>query len=102
MVLPAAGDAEIFAGIAFLLEPGAGEKRAAREITRQTASLEPMQPDARERKVAAERRRRGHITLPRKGPAHPAAQSRRLRNAAPDLLQADAAGHGLVRGDVTT
>src|SRR5277367_307045 len=96
MVLPFAGDAEIFAGIALLLEPGPGEKRAAWDVARQAGSLEPMQPEAFEGKIDDERQRRCHVALPCKGLANPVAQARRLRNAAPNIRQAYAADQRLV------
>ena len=99
MVLPFAGYAEIFAGVAFLLEPGPGEQRAAGKVARQTGRLEPVQPEALEGKVDDERQRRCHIALPRKGLAHPVAQARRLRNAAPNIRKAYAADQVLVMGE---
>src|SRR4051812_23546831 len=99
MVLPFAGNAKIFAGVAFLLEPGPGEQPAAGKVARQTGSLEPVQPEALEGKVDDERQRGCHIALPRKGLAHPVAQARRLRNAAPDIRQAYAADQGLVMSE---
>src|SRR6185437_10574278 len=99
MVLPFAGNAKIFAGVAFLLEPGPGEQRAAGKVARQTGSLEPVQPEALEGKVDDERQRGCHIALARKGLAHPVAQARRLRNAAPDIRQAYAADQGLVMSE---
>src|ERR1700738_2228995 len=82
VVLPFAGNAEILAGVAFLLEPGPREQRAAGGGGRATRSFEPMQPEPLECKVDDLRQRRRHITLPCKGLTHPVAQAPRLRNGA--------------------
>ena len=88
MVLPFAGDAEIFAGVAFLLETGSGEQRPAGDVARQTRRLDPMQAEPLESEIEDERQRRRHIALPRKGFADPIAEARRLRDAAADIGQA--------------
>src|SRR5437868_2517184 len=58
-----------------------------------------MQPETLETKVDDERQCRCHIALPCKGLAHPVAQARRFRNAAPNIRQAYAADQGLVMSE---
>src|SRR5215469_5162424 len=96
MVLPFAGDAEIFARVAFLLEAGSRQNRSAGDVARQTGSFEPVQTEPLERKIDNERQSRRHIALPRMGLTDPITETRSFGNAAADIRQPDAADQGLV------
>src|SRR5215471_15257246 len=85
VILPLARDAQILAGVAFLVKPGSREQRAAGDIGRQTGGLDTVQPEPLESKIDDEGQCRGHIALPGKRLTDPIAKAGGLRNPATEV-----------------
>jgi integrase len=88
VVLPAAVDQEIVAGIALLVEAGAQQDGAARRVGRQAGGLDPVQAQPVEGEIEDERQRRRHQPLAREGLADPVAEARRFGDAAAHVRKA--------------
>src|SRR5690242_10135102 len=91
MVLPLAVDLQVGAGITLLLEAGAEQHGAARNIGRQAGGLDAMQPQAVERKIEHQRQGVGHKALARERLADPIAEAGGFGDTAAQVGQADPA-----------
>src|SRR5882724_5821332 len=96
MILPAAVDAQILAGIAFLAKADLGQEAAAGGVVGQAGGLDTVQAEAVEDEQHERLQRLGHIALARIGLADPIAEIRGLGDAAADIAEIDAAQQGMV------
>ena len=97
MIPPCAVDLEVAARIALALEAVALENGDRRRVVGDAGRLDAVQPQLREREIDDRRDRAGHASLAGVRRAHPVAERTRLRDAAPDAAERDAAQQ-LVRG----
>src|SRR5882672_7795322 len=96
MVLPAAVDAQILAGVTLLAEPDLAQEAAAGGVVRQAGGLDTVQAEAVEDEQHERLQRLGHIALARIGLADPIAEIGGLGDAPADIAQIDAAQQGMV------
>src|SRR6185312_11338294 len=74
MILPAAVDAQVLAGVTLLAKADLGQQAAAGGIVGQAGSLDAMQPEAVEDEQHERLQRLGHVTLARIRLADPIAE----------------------------
>src|ERR1700674_1765544 len=91
VVLPFAVDAEVFAGVAFLVEAAAGEEVAAGVVVGEAGGLDAVQVQAVEGEADHQAQRLLHVAPAGKALAHPVAEARRLGDAAAHVGEADTA-----------
>src|SRR5215467_2761192 len=87
MVLPAAVDAQILAGVTLLAEPDLGQKAAAGGVVRQAGGLDTVQTEAVEDEQHERLQRLGHVAVAGVGLADPIAEIGRLGDAAADIAE---------------
>src|SRR5262249_33972544 len=87
VVLPAAVDAQILAGIALLADPQLLQQTAAGGVVRQAGGLEAVQSEAVEDEQHERPQRLGHVALAGVVLADPVAEVGRLGDAAADVAE---------------
>src|SRR5690348_16314209 len=96
MVLPAAVDAEIFAGEALFAEADLEQKAAARRVVRQRRRFDAVELQALKGEAQDELKARRHVAPARITLADPIAEAAGLGDAAAHVAETDAAHQRIV------